>query len=319
MGPAQRPRSGQSGSRPSTKRKLRERGYWSPWEFCTPRVHAAVPARRGTCNQGRLANTCAKQRHSYRRGAATGLSPTPSIDPAASWSDTHSSSRALEQYMRRPFLVSFRPLCRTLFGRHASAQFGLPSFVDGSIRREPDLESAFPSITALCRNGNFAPRLQESDRIAYITNRGAYGPISAPHWRLVALLRVKHRRETHEKAAEWYAEHGESPPRNCMIRENNHVPFDHSDGFISPKLRKLTGGCNLEQVIRKWDAGYRIRAREHGDFLICERLFCDLSDPPVIYKHDWVQWYGRIPSTQNPPQISEDLWSHLCRRAGLYV
>lgn len=221
--------------------------------------------------------------------------------------------------MGRPFLVSFRPLCRTLFGRHASAQFGLPPFVDGSIRREPDLESAFPSVTALCRKGKFAPRLQESDRIAYITTRGKYGSMSATHWRLVALLRVKHCYGTHAEAAEWYTEHRAPLPRNCIVRKNNHVPFDHSDGFISPELRAMTIGCNLDQVIRKWDAGYRIRSREHGDFLICERLFSNLSDPPAIYEHEWVDWHGRIPSTRNPPQISEDLWSHLCRRAGLYV
>lgn len=219
--------------------------------------------------------------------------------------------------MSRPFLVSFRPLCRTAFGRRASAQFGLPSFIDGSIRREPDLESKFPSITALCRKGKFAPRLHKADRIAYITKRGAYGPGPETHWRLVALLRVVHRCESHEEAANWYRERGLPLPRNCMVSGNSHVAFDQTDGYISPELRALTEGRSQEQLVRFWDAAYRGRAREHGAFLICERLISNLTNPPAIHESDWVTWHGKVPSTRNPPKIPEELWSSLCHRAGL--
>jgi hypothetical protein len=44
-----------------------------------------------------------------------------------------------------------------------------PPFIDASCRREPDLESRYPSITALCREGHFAPHLHEGDVVAYMT------------------------------------------------------------------------------------------------------------------------------------------------------
>src|ERR1043166_8620255 len=103
--------------------------------------------------------------------------------------------------MGRAFLSSYRPLCRTPHGMRAAARFGTPSFVDGSCRREPDFESRYPSITALCRAGKFAPRLKPGDRIAYITKRGNYGT-AVGHWRVVAMLEVAYRFESHAIAAD---------------------------------------------------------------------------------------------------------------------
>jgi hypothetical protein len=74
----------------------------------------------------------------------------------------------------RCFLATYRPLVRSLAGRQAIQEYSLPPFIDGSCRREPDFESPFPSITATCRGGNFAPRLREGDRVAYLTVRGRY-------------------------------------------------------------------------------------------------------------------------------------------------
>ena len=49
------------------------------------------------------------------------------------------------------FLNSYHPLCETEQGRMVVAQYRIPPFVDYSIRREPDLQNPFPSITGLCR------------------------------------------------------------------------------------------------------------------------------------------------------------------------
>lgn len=68
----------------------------------------------------------------------------------------------------KAFLVAYRPLIHRRAGRVAAEQFHLPPFLDGSCRREPDLESAFPSISALCRGRNFAPRLRVGDLAAYL-------------------------------------------------------------------------------------------------------------------------------------------------------
>jgi hypothetical protein len=47
------------------------------------------------------------------------------------------------------FYNSFRPLLNTREGRAAIERFGLPPFIDGSCRREPDFQSEFPSISGL--------------------------------------------------------------------------------------------------------------------------------------------------------------------------
>lgn len=64
--------------------------------------------------------------------------------------------------MPRFYLVTYRPLAYSVAGRKAAEAHGIPPFVDGSIRREPDLESAYPSISCLCRTARFAPRLREA-------------------------------------------------------------------------------------------------------------------------------------------------------------
>ena len=70
------------------------------------------------------------------------------------------------------YINTYQPLACNAAGRAASEKFGIPPFVDGSIRGEPDLEHQFPSITCLCRGRNFAPRLREGDRVVYLTKKG---------------------------------------------------------------------------------------------------------------------------------------------------
>jgi hypothetical protein len=88
------------------------------------------------------------------------------------------------------YLNTFHPLAGRPAGRRAIAQHGLPPFIDGSCRREPDFESAFPSISAVCRGRMFAPRLKKGDRVIYLTVRGKYLADTARGWRVVAVLRA---------------------------------------------------------------------------------------------------------------------------------
>ncbi|HEX2062061.1 MAG TPA: hypothetical protein VHK90_15065 [Thermoanaerobaculia bacterium] len=212
--------------------------------------------------------------------------------------------------MARAFLTTYRPICRTRAGRAAAARFGFPSYVDGSCRREPDFESDFPSITALCRASKFAPRLREGDRIAYVTKRGAYDDLPA-HWRLVALLRVVARCESHDAAAAWYAEKGLPLPRNIMVRGNPPLTLLQTDGVIPTDLR----GMSPDAIIRHWDARYRKRARTWPMVLICEAEYRELHHPPIVEISDWMNWTGAIPMTRNPPEISSELWERLLQRA----
>src|SRR5437763_16137948 len=100
------------------------------------------------------------------------------------------------------FINSYHPLVRTPDGREAAVNLGIPPFVDGSIRREPDLQHPFPSISCICRGGNFAPRLRPGDPVVYLTVTAKYGD---PHRQppLTVLPRVTESSPTHASAAVW--------------------------------------------------------------------------------------------------------------------
>jgi hypothetical protein len=186
------------------------------------------------------------------------------------------------------YVVTYHPLCSTPQGRRVRSD---PPFADGSCRREPDLESAHPSITALCRGRNFAPRLRRGDRVAYVTcaSRGK--------WRLTALLEIIERCETHEEAAQWYRSRKVPLPSNCMIPENPPLP-----------LERTIGKCGCSRV-EQWDEEYQQRAREHPVFLISKPVWRELHHPPVITRADWSAWGGA--PTRNPkntPHLWEPLW-----------
>ena len=60
------------------------------------------------------------------------------------------------------YLNSYAPLVSTAAGRKAWELHELPPFIDGSIRREPDLEHEFPSISCLCRAGKLTTCVAQS-------------------------------------------------------------------------------------------------------------------------------------------------------------
>ncbi|HEY0158690.1 MAG TPA: hypothetical protein VGF28_15510 [Thermoanaerobaculia bacterium] len=210
----------------------------------------------------------------------------------------------------RSFLTTYRPLCRTRTGRQAIARHGLAPYVDGSCRREPDFESSYPAITALCRGRMFAPRLREGDRVAYVTKKGHYGG-SAAHWRLVALLDVRHAFRSHEAAANWYRERGLSIPRNCIVSDTRPVALDETDGVMPAALRRHQDVLSPERILSLWDKQYQARAEANPGVLVCEPIWVDVTNPPEIHESDWLEWVGRVPATRTPPAISAELWAKL--------
>jgi len=190
------------------------------------------------------------------------------------------------------YLNSYNPLVSTEYGRQASERYGILPFVDGSIRREPDLEPPHPSISCLCRGRNFAPRLEVGDVVAYLTNRRNFG--NGPERRLTAVLRVWRIFDTHEAAAEWYRDRGLALPSNCMVSGNRAKPFAQSHGR-DPGAE----GCN------GWDAGYRRRARLWGWFVVCRVLWRDLDKTaPVVENRHFRKAFRRLPSLQNPGRMT---------------
>ena len=203
------------------------------------------------------------------------------------------------------YLVSYRPLVMNKMGKWAISRFDFPPYVDYSCRREPDFESEFPSITALCRGTKFAPRLKETDVAVYMTVKRKYPGCPSPHRRLTAILKVLKRFKSHEVAAEWYQEKGLKLPSNCVVRENPPLA-----------LEKTSNPCRYCRV-ESWDASYRKRSRKTGVFLVCKALFLELHSPPAITDQMLCAVFGRIPGTQNPGAISDLEYKKLTRLVGV--
>jgi hypothetical protein len=184
------------------------------------------------------------------------------------------------------YLVTYKPLCGTADGREAIRRYGHAPFVDASCRREPDLEAEPASISALCRAWAFAPRLREGDVAVYLTKLGKYPGMSTAAWRLVAVLQVMKRCESHEEAADWYARRNLPLPSDCLVVGNDPLPLDH------------TSEWNRE--LRDWDVGYQARVDKYPTFLICKKLYVELSQPKTVTRADLEEVFGRIPATRTP-------------------
>lgn len=214
--------------------------------------------------------------------------------------------------MAKFYLNSYLPLVSSGAGCEASQAHGISPFVDGSIRREPDLEHELPSISCLCRASKFTPRLRVDDTIAYITRKAHYRS-KVPHRRFTALLRVKYIFENHQQAAVWYHEQGMCLPNNCMVSGNLHSSLEHSH-------RRHPESKNLDEVTlcRRWDGLYRKRASTYRTFVVCQKLYCDLSwDSPIATDDYFMQAFGRVPGTQNPGALPESEFLNLLHLLGV--
>ncbi len=149
----------------------------------------------------------------------------------------------------------------------------------------------------------FAPRLQEGDSVVYMTVKGRYAPEWFSHWRLVAILKVVRRFESHKHAATWYQERGLPLPSNCMVEGSNPVSYDMTIGVLP--TNKFGDGLSTDDILRKWDLGYRVRARKNGVFLACEAEFLEVHEPPIITEAAMLHIFGRTPPTLTPPSINE--------------
>lgn len=196
----------------------------------------------------------------------------------------------------RLYLCSYWPLGKTLGGRRAVVKYGLPPYVNGMSRREPDFEHAFPTITASSRGRNFAPRLQPGDTVVYTTTKGRWGPPELgrvePHWRLVAVLEVFKRFETHDEAAAWYRGQGLAVPGNCVVDGNPPLPTPLTLHHGAPHDGD-------------WDAVCLARARDVGTVLACLPRYVELHDPPVVTQAMMLALFGTVPNTRTPPEITE--------------
>jgi hypothetical protein len=187
------------------------------------------------------------------------------------------------------YVVTYTPLVASRSGRDAVQRHNHPPYADASCRREPDLEAVYPSISCVCRGANFAPRLHTGDVVVYLTMKGTYPGRRDPHWRFVAALRVRQLFPSHREAAEWHRAQGLPLPSDCLVPDNPPLPLDHTDG--------------PDDNLAEWDGVYQARVAAHGTLAICDPLWIDLYDPPVLTPAQLFRIFGRIPPTRNPPPI----------------
>jgi hypothetical protein len=188
------------------------------------------------------------------------------------------------------YLVTYHPLCVNRAGRAAAAKHGHPLFIDASCRREPDFQAEPPSISAICRGANFAPRLKGGDVVAYATVLNRYPGNSDPAWRLVAVLQVARSFDSHVEAAEWYLRKGLPLPSNCLVEGNTPFGIDHT--------------ARPDENLEEWDARYQARVVQHGKFHLCEPLFLELDEPPVLT----TEHMRRALGTERPPSRNPKAW-----------
>jgi hypothetical protein len=89
---------------------------------------------------------------------------------------------------------------------------------------------------------------------------------------------------------------------------NEPLPYDMTTGN-----RKFGDSLSADEVLRKWDLSYKLRARKNGAFLACEAEFIELNKPPIISEAAMLQIFGRTPPTLTPPAISEGEYADLRR------
>jgi hypothetical protein len=66
-----------------------------------------------------------------------------------------------------------------------------------------------------------------------------------------------------------------------------------------------------EELVRKWDASYKVRSRKYGAFLACKADYLELYNPPILTDGFMLETFGRIPPTLTPPPISEEQFEAL--------
>jgi hypothetical protein len=223
-------------------------------------------------------------------------------------------------------LNSFRPLCWTELGLSAIEKYKLPPFIDASCRREPDFENPFPSISALCRQGQFAPHLQQNDIIAYITVGGDFKPHKQGH-HLIAILQVEEVYGTHQIGQNEYKKANLPIPSNCMVEGNPPFDFDKTAGNFKTKSQQKTFIKRTEEqkldigkrLLKSWDEHYLEKSKKWECFVKTRPIYVNIHNPTQILNSDFEYIFGKIPNTRTPNKISKKQLIELAKLVGINI
>jgi hypothetical protein len=206
----------------------------------------------------------------------------------------------VKQDRRKNFFLTFHPICETAIGRIAVSDHGTPPFIDGSCRREPDLESDPPTFTELCRPGD-GPRFEVGNRILYATIKNPN--VTCRGWGLVAALEVIKVHASHEEAARWFRDRKLRLPSNYIGDGNPCKPLHLTTGLPAdhgnPQQQWSQSG-KPPGTLAEWDAHYKHRASTYAKFAVCKHLQPPrLRDAP-FYISELKQCFesGEVPITR---------------------
>lgn len=199
--------------------------------------------------------------------------------------------------MPNEYFVTYHPLGRDRKGKKIASTHGLPPYIDHSCRREPDLQSSFPSMSCLCRKGKFVPRLALGDRILYVVRENQ-------SYRFVAFLEVVRCFLPHDDAKIWYHQQALPLPSNCMVPGNPPQQYSLTNP-TAPAIR-LAGRNNPAVAIRLWDRDYASRAQANPEFVASKTLKMDLFNSPLFEAEEIARSLNRtgVPGSQNPGAFS---------------
>jgi hypothetical protein len=180
----------------------------------------------------------------------------------------------------------------------AIKKYQLNPYIDGSCRREPDLENPFPSITALCRQSSFATKLWPNSVIVYISLGDT--DLKNPNYRLIAILKASKRFDNHFLASRWYRENNISIPSNCLIPTNDPQPFDKTISKFTNKkgiehfLQKEAIQQEIigQRIINSWDREYQEKSERWPTFIVTKPKFNAIVEdiePPIITVADFLR------------------------------
>ena len=208
------------------------------------------------------------------------------------------------------YLNTFQPLCANRFGRKSIDTNGLPPFIDGSCRREPDFQNSFPAITQLCRPGMLVSRLSVGDLVIYLTKVGNYG-IPLKHWCFIGILEVLDLPINHISAANYYLTNNTPVSQNIICNQTTPFPLNMTHGLSGFPNDNL----NSNRIISLWDNIYINRANNFSEVAITSvwEGHLNLNNPPQITHQMMMDIFNRIPGTQNPPKLTDIEWGDFRR------
>jgi len=132
------------------------------------------------------------------------------------------------------------------------------------------------------------------------------------HYRIIAILEVIERKDSHLQAKLWYTNKGLTIPANCMVENNPPHPFVETAGryenqkdiknFLTYPSEKQT--IIGERIIKLWDKEYLEKSKKWGTFIITRPIYLNLTDPPIFTDQDIYNIFKKMINTRTPKKLT---------------